>query len=375
MDTIFLKKYHYLLSGLLLWICIGHVGCATVVDIAGKIDEKVNRTEQQMAGKAEQRKWKPVQRQDLAAEEHQYIKEGRRRDSAFNNLITRYGLPDYIRVEDGEISHAAYLQSGAIYAISHLDTPAGKVIRQHYGEYRNLPDFLVDAFSVAAIPEKRLALVMGNAAYPQSIGPLTQPLNDARGMATTLRGLGFDVMMCENCSRVMMQRALRRFGSQVSAYKVRLVYFSGHGLQFEGRNYLIPVDAAFQSAYDVNYKALGLQEIFDTLHTLSNVTNIVILDACRNNPLGGTEKGLAEVHAPRNVLVAYATAPGKVAFEADDSLYGFYTGALLKHIATPNIAISEMLGRVRSDVLRETYTRQMPWETTSLILPFYILRY
>ncbi len=360
-------------TGMLLWMTLLITSCSTVVKVTGTLEDTIGATESKIAKEAEKRKWKPVRR-DPAAPEYQRIQE-ERRDRALHNLIARSGLPDYIRVEDGVISHLAYLQSGTIYTISRLDSPSSKIAPQHYTAYRNLPDSLFKAFTVATLPEKRLALVIGNAAYSSEIGRLTQPVNDARAMKSPLERLGFEVMVCENCTRSRMRQMLQRFGRQLASYKVRLVYYSGHGLQCEGKNYLLPVNARLKTVYDVRHEAVGLQEIFDVMHTIVNVTNIVMLDACRNNPFGGVEKGLAEVRAPRNVLVSYATAPGRVALEAEDADHSFYTEALLHHIETPNISISEMLGRVRSEVLRETRTQQMPWETTSLIKPFYFIRY
>ena len=218
--------------------------------------------------------------------------------------------------------------------------------------------------------EKRIALVIGNSAYKEA--PLKNPVNDARDIATALRKLGFEVIERTNVTQKEMNRAIVQFGEKLGTQTIALFYYAGHGMQVKGKNYLIPVDAQIQSEASVRSEAVDVDGVLDQL-TVSSL-NIVILDACRNNPferrfrsMGG---GLAQMDAPKGSLIAYATAPGKTAADGD-ARNGLYTQELLKHIQTPGLPLENVFKRVRVGVMAASGETQMPWETSSLTGEFF----
>ena len=219
---------------------------------------------------------------------------------------------------------------------------------------------------------ERLALVIGNSAYQTA--PLNNPLNDAEDMAATLRNLGFKVVLKKNADQRTMEDTIRYFGKQLRGGGVGLFYFAGHGMQVDGRNYLIPIDAKIESESDVKYEAVDAGRVLGKMEDAENQINIVILDACRNNPFARAfrtrERGLARMDAPKGSLIAYATAPGEIAAAGPDR-NGIFTKYLLKHIVVPNLPIELVLKQARIDVARATGGRQIPWESSSLMGNFY----
>ena len=188
----------------------------------------------------------------------------------------------------------------------------------------------------AQIPEpakpvkvSRLALVIGNGTYPGNA--LANPPNDAADMAALLKQSGFDVIQRENASLKEMYRALREFGDKLTRETLGLFYFAGHGVQVRGRNYLLPVDADIGREDEVAFNALDLQAVLEKMVSARNHTNLIILDACRNNPFASKFKlansGLAQIDAPPGTVVAFATAPGSVAADGIGSgaRNGLYT--------------------------------------------------
>ena len=214
--------------------------------------------------------------------------------------------------------------------------------------------------------ERRTALVIGNADYQSS--PLENPVNDARDMAEIIRELGFSVTLKLNCGLQDMTEAIRQFGNELVRGGVGLFYYAGHGMQVGGRNYLIPVDADIRDEDEVRFFSMDAGLVLSKMESAGNQTNIVILDACRDNPFTRSfrteNRGLAMVEAPRGSLVIYATAPGSVAAEGRGR-NGVFTGALLRHIKTPGIEVEAMLKKVRSDVLAATGNEQTPWSSSS----------
>jgi len=223
--------------------------------------------------------------------------------------------------------------------------------------------------------QKRIALVIGNADYINA-GRLANPVNDARGMAEALTSLGFKVLKYEDLGQSEMKRVIDDFGSMLGQYDVSLVFYAGHGIQVNGNNYLIPVDAKISSKKDVEYNAIDAGRILSKMEDAQSKTNIIILDACRNNPferswnravkINGGGGGLAFMNAPTGSLIAYSTAPGSTASDGESGTNGVYTSALLEHMKTPNITIEEMFKRVRVTVEAKTNKRQVSWESTSL---------
>lgn len=216
--------------------------------------------------------------------------------------------------------------------------------------------------------ERRVALVIGNGAYES--GPLKNPVNDARDVADALRGSGFDVIFKENLDQNNMKRAIREFGTKIRNGGVALFYYAGHGIQVKGVNYLVPVDAKVQTEQDVEYETVDAGFVLAQMDSAKTSVNIVILDACRNNPFArsfrSTSNGLAQMDAPSGTLIAYATAPGSVASDGGLARNGLYTQELLKVISTPNLSIEEVFKRVRISVRGLTQGKQTPWESSSL---------
>jgi hypothetical protein len=225
------------------------------------------------------------------------------------------------------------------------------------------------------IEEKRLALVIGNSNYTGA-GKLANPVNDARSMKFALDQLNFKVLKYENLSQADMKMAIDDFGSQLKNYDIGLFFFAGHGLQVKGNNYLVPVDAVLKTENHAEYDCVRADRVLASMEEAGSKTNIVILDACRNNPFerswnrssGGN--GLAFMNAPSGSLIAYATSPGSTASDGRGK-NGLYTSALLEHINTNNVSILEMFQKVRSTVIKQSNGKQTPWESTSLTGSFY----
>ena len=226
--------------------------------------------------------------------------------------------------------------------------------------------------------EKRLALIIGNADYPGA-NKLGNPLNDANDMAAALKNLGFEVLSYTNVDGKAMRRAIDEFGNKLKEYEVGLFYYAGHGVQSKGHNFLVPIDAKPESENEIEYDCFMADRILTKMEDARTRTNIVVLDACRDNPFdrswsrGGGDNGLTTMDAPVGSVIAYATAPGKTAADGNGR-NGLYTAALLKVLQMPNQPISQLFQRVRAEVLKQSNNKQLPWESTSLTGDFYFLR-
>jgi tetratricopeptide (TPR) repeat protein len=220
---------------------------------------------------------------------------------------------------------------------------------------------------------KRIALVIGNGTYA-SAPALKNPPNDARDIAATLQALGFEVSSGVNIGQREMKRLIREFGQKLKGGGSGLFYYAGHGVQSKGRNYLIPIDAEIQSEAEVEDSGVDVGLVLNYMDEAQNGLNIVILDACRNNPFGrsfrSAAEGLAQVDAPTGTLIAYATAPGRVASDGTGQ-NGLYTSELLKQMRVPSVSVTDMFMRVRAEVMKQTGNKQVPWESSSLVGAFY----
>ena len=226
-------------------------------------------------------------------------------------------------------------------------------------------------------PEKRLALVIGNSAYVNSM-ELANPVNDARAMKEALQKVGFEVDEYENLDQAGLKMAIDFFGDKLKKYSVGLFFYAGHGIQSKGANYLIPVDARLQSEQQVEYDCVQADRVLGQMEAAGSKVNIVILDACRNNPferswsraVNGT--GLAFMNAPSGSLIAYSTSPGRTASDGSGS-NGLYTAALLENLKTPGINFLQMFQNVRRIVSSKSDKQQIPWESTSLTNDFFFV--
>lgn len=235
--------------------------------------------------------------------------------------------------------------------------------------------FAIYPNTLLAINEARLALIIGNSNYMHG-GSLVNPINDVRAMAKVLKALEFSVMKYENCTQKEMKKAIDTFGTKLTGQDVGLFFYAGHGVQVKGHNYLIPIDAKLANENDAEYDCVRADRVLAKMEVAGSRTNIVILDACRDNPFQRSWRraiegsGLAFMNAPSGSLIAYSTAPGKTALDGEGR-YSPYTEALLQHIETPNITIIQMFQRVRSQVAKVSQNKQTPWESTSLKGDFY----
>lgn len=243
---------------------------------------------------------------------------------------------------------------------------------------------LILVLSLGALPawaEKRIALVIGNGGY-ERIGTLANPGNDARLIGESLRNTGFDVRLLTDLTEDSMGEALDRFSADAQAADVALVYFAGHGIQYNRVNYLMPVDARLKSAAAIAREGIALDQIMQALTPVP--VSLIFLDACRNNPFAeqlmsearaegrsaAVTRGLAVVQAQGDQLVAFATLPNTVASDGQQGNSPF-ARALARHIPTPGIEASVMMKRVTADVLRETGGEQRPQQLSQMQREFY----
>ncbi|MDH5393226.1 MAG: caspase family protein [Gammaproteobacteria bacterium] len=235
----------------------------------------------------------------------------------------------------------------------------------------------------------RYALVIGNSNY--AFSPLKNPLNDARDMAKKLRALRYEVTPAYDLNSAQIRQTVASFYKKIkTSNAISLFYYAGHAIQSNNVNYLIPVNAGISNYALLQKQAFSVNELLQAIKTSASQQNIIILDACRNNPFEKTTanknkrtlaisdkklltlpSGLAPIEAPSGTLIAYATEPGNVASDGSGN-NGTYTAALLKHIAKSETA-EALFKKVRRDVLKASQQRQTPWEHSSLIEKFYFL--
>ena len=229
---------------------------------------------------------------------------------------------------------------------------------------------------------RRVALVIGNSRYGGSIGGLANPANDAADIAAAMKRAGFEVDLQMDVSRDEMKHAMLEFSQRLRDSDIGLFYYAGHAVQVNGRNFMIPIGAKLQLSTSrpdtlADYVGLETIEIDDVLGRMAAAEpdmNIVILDACRDNPFAqgsrGMTRGLAQTLAPRGTFVAYATAPGEVA-EDGSGKNSPYTEALVETVKTPGLKLEDVFKQVRRKVALSTEGRQTPWENSSIFGDFY----
>ena len=235
------------------------------------------------------------------------------------------------------------------------------------------PQTTTQTVSVPSIG-RRVALVVGNANY--KVRPLKNPRNDADDISRSLRSSGFEVIDLRDASLQQMRNGVRQFGDRLINNDVGLVYYSGHGVEVKGRNYFIPVNADIMREDEIADQGLDVSLILEKMNTAGKGVNILIVDACRDDPFGrsfrSSSRGLAQMDAPRGTIIAYATSPGKVASDGDPKERNSpYTKNLVKAMQQPNKPIEQVFKEVRRAVQEETKNQQTPWENTSLSGDFY----
>lgn len=240
------------------------------------------------------------------------------------------------------------------------------------------------AFTSTAIAsaQKRIALVLGNSAYVHA-PKLENPANDAGDLAAVLRKMNFEVTLGRDLDKTSMDRTIRNFAESLSGAHLALVFYAGHGLQVSGQNYLIPIDAKLNSAAALDFETVRLDVVQRSMER-GTMTNILILDACRDNPLSrnlaralGTRssslgKGLAPMESGEGTLISFSTQPGNVALDGSGRNSPF-ASALLKHMAVPGDDLPTILINVRNDVMAATGRKQVPWEHSALTAKIYFI--
>jgi hypothetical protein len=229
--------------------------------------------------------------------------------------------------------------------------------------------------ALAAPDPARVALVIGNNAYPRA--PLNNAVNDARAIALVLEQAGFQVDLRIDATRVALLQAVDAFGKAIARSEVKLgfFYYAGHGAQVDWRNYLLPVDASVASAADLPAQCLDLAVLLDRLGKTREKVFVVVLDACRDNPFGGAfrpeQQGLSQFDAPVGTVLAFATAPGSVASDGGGA-HGLYSQNLVRELAVRGARIEDVFKRVRLNVRLSSQGEQIPWESTSLESDVYL---
>lgn len=234
----------------------------------------------------------------------------------------------------------------------------------------------------AAGAELRIALVVGNSAYANA-NPLANPVNDARDLAAALQSLGFKVIVGTDLDKRAFDTKVRDFVRALPGADVALFFYAGHGLQLNGQNYLVPIDAKLEGERDLDFETTRLDFVLRQMELeREQKTNLVFLDACRDNPLArnlarsmgtrsvGLGQGLAQVQTGVGTFITYSTQPGNVALDGTGRNSPF-ASALLKHIAEPDRNLTGVMTEVRRDVLQATNGRQVPWDHSSLTGDFF----
>jgi tetratricopeptide (TPR) repeat protein len=239
---------------------------------------------------------------------------------------------------------------------------------------------LVPALAEAYKDEKRFALIIGNSNYPKEMGMLKNPVNDATDVATELRQSDFEVQLLTNATYIQIREAVRKFHEKLTNgpkdQTVGLFYYAGHGVQYQDENYLVPIDAKVQFEDDIVRMCFPVQRmVLANMERSNSRMNIVILDACRNNPFPATTRsagssGLAEMKRARGSFIAYATAPGSVASDGAGR-NGLYTQELLKALKKKSLTIEQVFKEVRMNVLRLSGEKQFTWDSSNIVGEFY----
>jgi formylglycine-generating enzyme required for sulfatase activity len=233
------------------------------------------------------------------------------------------------------------------------------------------------AFTLQAQTGKKVALVIGNSAYQVDSGQarLTNPSYDADGMARALRGLGFEVIVKKDLNKDAFYEAIDSFYDRSSKAEVAIFYYSGHGLEYQKQNYLIPVDAKVDREYQVQTATVAVDHVLRTMESAGAKANILILDACRNNPFAGKFKsaswGLADQKVPEGTIAVFATAPGEKALDGKAGEMSVFTQSLIRRLTDP-VSFMDMISYVASDMKRELGGKQSPYIAGILNAPLYL---
>lgn len=281
-------------------------------------------------------------------------------DVALNKPSGKMKLePDEMHTRHMTYNRRRFIQSVGLVAAPSILTPAALAA--------------INNAAVGGTP--RIGLVIGNSNYPDN--PLKNPSNDAKAIADSMSGLGFNLKLLVDAGLTEMTQAVGAYAERLAKEKaVGFFYYAGHGVQLAWRNFLIPVDANIAQLDDIPRKAFELNALLGGLTKASNPMNIIVLDACRDNPFGtrvlAQQKGLSQFDAPPGSFLAYATSPGNTASDGGGS-NGLFTENFLREMRRPDARIEDVFKRVRLNVRLESRGQQVPWESTSLEDDFYFV--
>ncbi len=226
---------------------------------------------------------------------------------------------------------------------------------------------------VVPVTSRKMALVVGNSAYPKF--PLRNPTNDARAIGGILTDLGFQTQSALDVNLRNLDRAVNEFVSKVGPGDVAMFYYAGHGLQLEGENYMVPVDFDAKDEADAKYVSYSVSRVQDRLEKAGARVVLIVLDACRNNPFQATRSaggGLAAMGSGKGTLIAFATAPGKTADDNPRGGNGLFTSHLVGALKEPGLSVDQVFNRVRERVYEESGGKQVPWTVSSVIGDLYL---
>ncbi len=218
--------------------------------------------------------------------------------------------------------------------------------------------------------ENKVALVIGNSHYAH-FSPLKNTLNDASDMRKILKSKGFDVLYLKDGDLRSMKKIVRKFSHKLKQGGVGFFYYAGHGLEVNGKNYLIPVDTEASEEDEIEFESLPVDLIISKMENSHNRLNIIVLDACRNNPFSRGGGGLAQINNAKGMYIAFATAPGKVASDGGGGRNGLFTKNLIKYIEQPGLSLNDVFDKTRASVNEESNGAQWPWTSSSIIGSFY----
>ncbi len=285
----------------------------------------------------------------------------------------RLDCNDTAGLKAGEDCRKTVSKSWSPFLKTETDTSYSRLVRSELGYDRDQ--------AAGTLEKQRLALVIGNGAYAEA--PLLNPLNDATAVKKSLENLGFEVILGLDLNRFELLRIIEDFGHRLTPETTGLFYYSGHGMQVKGENFVLPINMNWQTSSPraevdqdekIRNMAVSLNRVLDRMAEARNVQNIVILDACRDNPLpglGSRFQGFAEMMAPPRTFIAYATSPGKLAWDGMDGNNGVFTSSFLRHLPETNLDIQDLFQEVRKEVAEKTGQFQTTWDVSTLEEGYY----
>lgn len=238
-----------------------------------------------------------------------------------------------------------------------------------------VPGILLHAPSSASAAD-RIALVIGNNKYVHG-APLSNAVNDATSVSTELKKLGFSTLLETDARHEDMDRKLAAFRKSAEKAQIALFFYAGHALEIQGQNYLVPIDAVVAEQWQIKHKTVSLEEVLDAMNASKARVKILVLDACRDNPLGrdwrrGVPKGLAVAQIPDETILVFATSPGRVALDGRDQSNSPFTTAFVRYLGDQNLDFDEIFKRTGRAVIESTAGEQRPWMSSNLLSDIFL---